>query len=309
MTARPTAGDPARGPVVLILNPTARRARSTARGALVRALGHGRDLEVRTTRHGGDATGLAAAAVADGARVIVAAGGDGTVTQVAAALGGEGPPLLPFPLGNANVFARSLGWPADPTAAAEAVARTLAGEIHSRSVIPWEIETGSRSTIALMNLGVGIDARVVEWIEDRQRLKRRAGQLGFAAGLAVALPSAGRQRIEVRADGGAPVTGHSLIAALGRPWAWFGRRALDPLPAAAHDGTLHWLTIDGSVLGAARRSVRGVAGGSETRGAARHSLVITSSEPVPAQADGEPLGRSREIRAAPRAALTVVIPH
>ncbi len=295
----------AAGHIVLILNPAARRARSDARGALIRALAAAGELDVHTTRAGGEATALAAGA-ADGARVVVAAGGDGTVTQVASALGEGSPPLLPFPLGNANVFARSLGWPADPIIAAARVGRVIADGPETRIVTPWDVHTDHGVGLALMNLGVGMDAHVVEWIENRQDLKRRAGQLGFAAGAMVAAAAARDRRLEVRSDDDRGVPAHSLIAALGRPWAWFGARALDLLPDACHDGILHWIATDGSVIDTARRALTGVAGPAETVGRARRRLRISSDAPVPVQADGEPLGRSHVISATPGAPIAVV---
>src|SRR5262252_6451875 len=56
--------------------------------------------------------GLARAAVAGGARMVVAAGGDGTVRACAQALAGTQVPLAIVPLGTANLAARALGIPA-----------------------------------------------------------------------------------------------------------------------------------------------------------------------------------------------------
>lgn len=301
-----TDAGPAQGPVLLILNPAARGARSAARAALIRALSRAGELEVLTTRRGGDATELASGTAAMGARAIVAAGGDGTVTQVAMALIDGGPPLLPFPLGNANVFARSLGWPADPMAAARTVERVLGGTLRTRSVTPWRVETDSDETLALMNVGAGLDAAVVAWIEARQGLKQRAGQAGFVAGVVASLPAAGRRQLEIHADHGPGIAAHSLIGALGSPWAWFGARPLDPLPDAAHDGTLHWLAISGSVLGAAQRILRGAVGDRETRGRAEATLEISGTQPFPVQADGEPLPRARRVLVSPASPITVL---
>ena len=304
-----SAGGSGAGPVVLVLNPAARRAGPTARAALVRALAAAGDLEIVTTRAGDDATALAARARADGASAIVAAGGDGTMGQVAAALTGGGPPMLPFPLGNANVFARSLGWPADPVRAAAVAGRALAGGRRTRTVVPWRVDADGATTLALMNLGAGLDGHVVEWIERRQGLKQRAGQLGFAAGAMVAARAASGRRLAVVADGASGPSGHSLIAALGSPWTWFGSRRIDPLPGARHDGTLHWLVVDGSPVPAIWRALRPAdARADEYRGTARERLEITSVEPMPVQADGEPLGRARRVRTRPAEPLAVVCP-
>src|SRR5215813_14670931 len=55
--------------------------------------------------------GLARAAVAAGARMVVAAGGDGTVRACPYALAGTQVPLAIVPLGTANLAARALGIP------------------------------------------------------------------------------------------------------------------------------------------------------------------------------------------------------
>ena len=58
---------------------------------------------------------------AEGCTTIVAAGGDGTVGAVAAALCGGRLALAVLPLGTFNFFARGLGLPEDPEAAARAI--------------------------------------------------------------------------------------------------------------------------------------------------------------------------------------------
>lgn len=60
-------------------------------------------------------------AVADGFGVIVAAGGDGTVKGVAQAMLGREASMAVLPLGTFNFFARGLGLPEDPEAAARAI--------------------------------------------------------------------------------------------------------------------------------------------------------------------------------------------
>ncbi|MBS8226131.1 hypothetical protein DYI42_07790 [Vannielia litorea] len=70
-------------------------------------------------------------AIENGARTIVAAGGDGTAMAVAQALLGSPVALAVLPLGTFNYFARGLGLPEDPEAAARAI---LAGHRHDISV-------------------------------------------------------------------------------------------------------------------------------------------------------------------------------
>ena len=57
--------------------------------------------------------------------MVVTVGGDGTVTDVAGALAGGPVALAPLPGGNANVFARAIGWPAAASQAIPLLGRAL----------------------------------------------------------------------------------------------------------------------------------------------------------------------------------------
>ena len=125
---------------LLIVNPHATSTTSGRRDVIVRALKSAVDLEVVQTRYRGEATGLAATAVADKFGLVITLGGDGTVNEtVNGLLGGSTrcdtdetdppadasdlPALAALPGGNANVFIRSLNLPQDPV---EAAARLIA---------------------------------------------------------------------------------------------------------------------------------------------------------------------------------------
>jgi diacylglycerol kinase family enzyme len=79
-------------------------------------------------------------ALPESTAAVVAAGGDGTVSTVAAALAGSDTPLGVLPLGTLNHFAKDLGIPLDPEAAAAVIAagRTLrvdVGEVNERTFV------------------------------------------------------------------------------------------------------------------------------------------------------------------------------
>jgi YegS/Rv2252/BmrU family lipid kinase len=105
--------------VTLVANPVAGGGRAMAvLPAVADALrAAGADLAVVASRSLGHATDTAAAAAADGA-VVAALGGDGLARALAGAVAGQGGVLGVLPAGRGNDFARGLGVPRDPRAAA-----------------------------------------------------------------------------------------------------------------------------------------------------------------------------------------------
>ena len=116
--------------------------------------------------------------------VIIPAGGDGTVNEVINGLLGsaEGdfrnledlPAIAVLPTGSANVFARALGYPTDPYAAADALVE-LIRKNHTRTITlgTWKGDDQGTRWFAV-NAGFGIDADVIARVE-------RARSFGFAA--------------------------------------------------------------------------------------------------------------------------------
>ncbi len=93
----------------------------------------------------------------------VCVGGDGTLRGVVdrfGALNLAPPPLLPVPLGTANLMGRHLGisWPADQTAAA------VVATIRRRHVVRRDAGRANGSLFLLM-AGVGLDGRVVHLLD------------------------------------------------------------------------------------------------------------------------------------------------
>lgn len=110
--------------------------------------------------------------------VVIAVGGDGTVNEVVNGLLGKAtnpraatdvPALAVIPTGSANVFARALGFPAEPRLATSALVDTL------RYSLTRHVELGTwEDNWFAVNAGFGIDADVIEGVE---RVRSR----GFAA--------------------------------------------------------------------------------------------------------------------------------
>ncbi len=119
----------------------------------------------QVTTGAGDATRLAAAAVAARADLIIAHGGDGTVNEVMQALVGTATPLAVWPGGTSNVLARELDLPGGLDLMADVIA---AGRTRRVSVG----RAGAR--YFLLMAGVGLDADVVRAVHPG--LKRLTGE-------------------------------------------------------------------------------------------------------------------------------------
>lgn len=132
--------------------------------------GLGFAVELAPTAGPGDATRLARDGAASGVEIVFALGGDGTLRETAAGLVGSSVPLGPLPGGTTNVLVRALGLPADPLAAARAMA----------PLRPRPLAAGfANDELFLMQLSGGLDAHVLANLE--ARWKRRFGKAYIAA--------------------------------------------------------------------------------------------------------------------------------
>lgn len=161
---------------MLVVNPAASSVTPRRRVLVGRELAARHDLYVAHTSRRDHATELAAEAVADGMDCVAVLGGDGTLNEVATALAGTDVALAALPGGSTNVFARTIGLPDDPVAAAARLAEALeAGSV--RRIGMGEVNGRS----FLFHTGVGFDAEVVKGVERRGRLKPYLGHALFAA--------------------------------------------------------------------------------------------------------------------------------
>lgn len=167
----PPAGGARAGVVAVVFNPAAgaRRLRRLER-AVAALEAAGIRAEVLRTGGPGDATLMARAAAAAGARVVVAAGGDGTIAEVAGGIAGSGAALAVWPMGTANVLAHEWALPFKAQAFAAMVAAGQTRLLHPGLAIFAD----GRERLFVQMLGVGFDAAVVAAVTPR--LKRRLGK-------------------------------------------------------------------------------------------------------------------------------------
>jgi diacylglycerol kinase family enzyme len=276
--------------------------------------------------------GLAGAAVAAGARLVVAAGGDGTVRACAQALAGTQVPLAIVPLGTANLAARALGIPSriggslatafggherriDLAVAGGAVAGTAvagaAGAMAGAGAMG-----GARAMVGAGELtfaamaGIGLDAEVVA--ATPRLLKRRAGWLAYAAAGIAHLPGRG-ERFTVRLDDDEPLARQARCVVVGNAGLLPGGFALLP-QARLDDGLLDvgilapagpagWLRVAHQVLSGGGRDGRQL-----ERHQARRVEIRTDTE-LPREVDGEVIAPGRSLTVTLlRRALTVRVP-
>src|SRR6187200_300358 len=156
--------------IVLVVNSFASSV--TARNTVVvhRRLSRDHDVELVETNRRGHATRFAHDAARRGADVVISFGGDGTVNEVATGIAGSDTALGVLPGGSTNVFARTIGLPNDPVAAAELVANGI--DAHDFRPIELGRVNGR---FFCFHTGIGYDAAVVKAVEQRASLKRWLG--------------------------------------------------------------------------------------------------------------------------------------
>ena len=288
--------------LLLLVNASASAVTARGRVVIQKALSADHEVTTAETSRRGHASRLAQGAAADGVDVVVVLGGDGTLNEAANGLAGTATALGVLPGGSTNVFARTIGTPADPI---EATGSLLAA-LGRGSVRP--IGLGSvNGRYFLFHVGVGFDAAVVAQVERRAELKRYAGHPLFVwAAFATWFRhyDRSRPRFSVRHEPGDVVDdGYMTVVQNTNPYTYLGSRPLDTAPDAGLDRALTAFTyraVDArtllsSVVAALRgggvRKVRKIAYRADLSG-----VEITGYGPVPYQVDGDYLGDVESLR-------------
>ncbi len=307
---------------LLIVNPHATSTTRLRRDVIVRALSSAVELEVVETRYRGHAASLAATARNAGFGLLLTFGGDGTVNEaVNGILGppGEGglvrangrmsaacddlPALAALPGGNANVFTRAVGLPADPVDAAGKILQALVQGRQRR------ISVGVAGTrYFTFNAGLGIDAEVVRAVEGHRAL-------GVTATPSLYMRMIVRQFYTVT-DRRHPVLtvercGHPedgpvflIIISKTAPWTYLGNRPVHTSPQASFDSGLDVFAMRSMGTVSALRTVRQMLSRAARTPHGRSVLTlhdegeftVRSARPVAFQLDGEYVGERECVR-------------
>jgi diacylglycerol kinase family enzyme len=156
--------------MLVIVNPYATTVSDRLRNLVVYALQSRYSVEAIDTEKRDHATQICREAAREGYDLVVAFGGDGTVNEAANGLVGSDTPLTALPGGSTNVWARTLGIPNDVVDATEHMLR-MADDFQPRRVDLGRMN-GRHFVFAA---GVGLDASVVERVDDHPYRKARFG--------------------------------------------------------------------------------------------------------------------------------------
>ena len=178
-------------------------------------------------------------AISQGKQLLLAMGGDGTFQSLANAASGADVVLGILPIGGGNDFASALGFPSEPTEAAEAM---LCGEPRNVDLLRARTADG-QSRLYAGGGGIGLDAEAAR--HARGRYRHLPGRFRY---IAAALHALARYLpLDVRVDFPEsdipPIEARALlVAVLNSPTYGAGVR-LAPA-AAVDDGSLHVVLIE-----------------------------------------------------------------
>jgi diacylglycerol kinase family enzyme len=289
---------------LLIINPRATAMTGRDAGLVVRALGSRLELDTRQTQYRGHAGELAAASGASGYDLVVTFSGDGTVNEVVNGLmevrDGR-PALAPIPGGGANVFARTLGLPAD---AGGAVQRILSA-----------VAAGTRRKIGLglagdryftFSAGLGLDAEVIADIERQRARGHRASVPAYLRTAVRKYYRVDRRRpaLTLRTPGDQPVSGLFMgVVTNSSPWTYLGSHPVGLAHADFSSGldlfalrrmrTLTTLAALGQMMHSDNQELP--SGKDIVSAAALTELTFDAARPTAFHIDGEYLGERETV--------------
>lgn len=300
---------------LLIVNPHATSTTQFRQDVIVRALSSAVELEVVETRYRGHATSLAADARKKDVELVLTLGGDGTVNEAVngilgpatadecAGVAHDVPAIAVLPGGNANVFARAVGLPADAVDATGQILHALArGRYRS-------IGLGlAGSRYFTFNAGVGLDAEVVRAVEGGRALGKTA-----SPGLYLRMTMRQFFRLTDRRHPmlmlerrGQPPEGPVFMAIVSNtaPWTYLGHRPVNATPRAGFESGLDVFAMRSlrtvSALRATRQMLSSTARAPRGRNVLtlhdEGEITVSSARPVALQLDGEYVGEGECVR-------------
>jgi diacylglycerol kinase family enzyme len=286
--------------ILLIVNSFASSVTARTTVLVQQALEDGNEVQLVETNRRGHASRFAQNAATRGVDVVAALGGDGTLNEAANGIAGTDCALAPLPGGSTNVFARTLGLPNDPVAAAGAVAAALADGRIDR------IGLGSvNGRYFCFHTGIGFDAAVVRAVEKRDSIKRWLGHPLFMWAAFRTWRRYDRKHPHFSlcfAGGDAIGDGYFTVVLNRDPYTFLGNRPLSLAPTGSLDRGLVAVTFRSLGLRTMAPVLADVLRGKgfgdhravDTR-TGLDGLVVTAEKPFPYQVDGDDLGDTRRL--------------
>ena len=295
---------------LLIVNPHATSTTPLRRDVIASALSSAVELEVVQTRYRGHATSLAATARNDGFGLVLTLGGDGTVNEAVNGILGDTrggtaasvPALAALPGGNANVFTRAAGLPADPVDATGQVLQALAEGRYRRIGLGL---AGDR--YFTFHAGLGLDAEVVRAVDGHRARGRTATPVLYLRMILRQFYRVTDRRhpaLTLERDGHPPAGPLFLgIVSNTAPWTYLGRRPVYTSRQAAFDRGLDLFALRSlGTVSTLRTASRLLSADGEPRGRSvlalhdQAELTLRSARPVAFQLDGEYVGERESVR-------------
>ena len=219
--------------------------------------------------------------------VIVLVGGDGTLSSVAGQVAARGGTLGIVPAGRGNDFARMLGLPLAPAAAAEVL---LSGSPKTVDLLQVTIPGGEHRVIAGSAYS-GLDARAGEIVQTVRWMPVKL-QYPYSALHAMATYRPARFRVAVDGDA-AEYVGASVVVANS---AYYGNGMKIAPGAVVDDGLLDVVIIEAESRRTLMRSLPKVYQGAHVHLPGVHvrrgrRVEVTASPRASMGGDGEPVGR------------------
>jgi diacylglycerol kinase (ATP) len=235
---------------------------------------------------------LDASAVAGPVRAAIVIGGDGTlraVTDRLLELRGDVPPILPVPLGTANLMVRHLGFRWEDATLEE----TASTAIRLKQII--ELDAGrANGKLFLLMVGVGIDGKVVHEL-DRMR-RGPISMLSYVVPAALALSEYDYPALRVVVDGQELWPGSPAVTFVGNVREYGTGFPVLPF-ARSDDGLLDVCVLPCRSRVELMRLLMQAAVGEHTLGERAayvrgKNVAIESPGNVPVQIDGDPGGHT-----------------
>jgi diacylglycerol kinase family enzyme len=270
------------------------------------------DLTVVNTGARNEAIQIAKAARDQGYELVIGLGGDGTLNEIANGLLADGPnpqgPILgAIPGGNANVFARNMGFENDAAKATNQLLAAVRNESF-KTIGVGKISTENLSRWFLFNSGFGLDAAVLASMEARRESGKNASDATYVMlALRELFARTDRKKPElslVGESGEIYSDAHFALIINLAPWAYLGKRAVNPMPEAGHESALDAYAPTTMSIPALWSLVRGAMKGISALDdervitlADQKQIQISANRPLWIQVDGDVISKARELTA------------